>query len=174
MELADAPALAQGVFVNAGPGDTTGTTGVLAVDLVNASNLDAPDVVRAELASGRVDERLVAVLAALTARHSIRVSVIKTGHPMGSQSPAGRENDHYFFRAADITAMDGVAIGKDPEAAVIVEVGRYLMSLKGNARPARVMGPARWLAALGDGNRTGFRDDAFAVQIHADHLHIGF
>lgn len=146
----------------------------MAADLVIASNLDAPDAVRADLASGRVDERLVAILAALLAGHSIRVPVIKSGHPMGSHSPAGRENDHFFFRAADITAVHGVAISEDPEAPATIEVGRYLMSLEGDARPARVMGPARWLAALGDGDRRGFRDDPFALEIHADHLHIGF
>jgi len=47
------------------------------------------------------------------------------------------------------------------------------MSLEGDQRAARVMGPAAWHRALGAGDRTGFRDDDFANQIHADHLHIG-
>lgn len=138
------------------------------------ANVDAPAAVHEDIGSGCLDERLVAVLAALTEHHVVRVSVIKTGHRMGSHSPAGRENDHFFYRAADITAVDSVEIATDPDAAAVVEVGRYLMSLQGNARPARVMGPAAWLAALGDGDRRGFREDEFATSIHADHLHIGF
>jgi hypothetical protein len=74
----------------------------------------------------------------------------------------------------DIVAIDGVAVADAPAAPVLVEVGRFLMSRTGDARPARVMGPAEWLQALGPGDRSGFRDDEFATQIHRDHLHIGF
>jgi len=36
------------------------------------------------------------------------------------------------------------------------------------------MGPVEWHAALGPGDRTGFRNDRFANSVHHDHLHIGF
>lgn len=143
-------------------------------DLLRSSNFEAPGEVRKDLASGQVDKRLVALLAALAERHAVRVSVVKTGHPMGSHSPAGRENDHFFFRAADITAIDGVSIGVRPTASGAVAVGTYLMALEGEARPTRVMGPSQWLEALGSGDRGGFREDEFACRIHADHLHLGF
>lgn len=143
------------------------------VELLNCANLSAPEPVRLDLASGRVDPRLLALLSSLLQRHALELSVIKTGHPMGPMSPAGRENDHLFFRAADIVAVDGLAIATSPVAEGVVDVGRYLMSVRGDARASRVMGPQEWLAALGAGDRSGFRDD-FATRIHSDHLHIGF
>lgn len=142
--------------------------------LLASPNLEASDTARLDLESGLVDRRLVALLAALAGRHRLRVSTIKTGHPLGPRSPAGRENDHFFYRAADITDVDGLGVEADPTSDPLVELGRSLMALRGPARPARVMGPAAWHAALGEGDRSGFRDDAFAASIHSDHLHIGF
>jgi hypothetical protein len=127
-----------------------------------------------DLMSGHVDARILALLDMLTDRFDIRVTMIKTGHPLGASTPGGRENDHFFYRAFDIDAVDGVPLGEQPDAPSVVAVGELLMALTGDERPARVLGPAAWLAALGPGDRTGFRDDAFATGIHADHLHIGF
>ena len=142
--------------------------------LLGSPNLAISDAARADLASGRVDQRLVSLLSRLTQHHEIRVTTIKTGHPMGYRSPGGRENDHYFYRAADITDVDGSPLESEPASDGAVAVGRLLMELTGDARPARVMGPVEWHDALGSGDRTGFRDDDFANEIHRDHLHIGF
>ncbi len=142
--------------------------------LLQSENLEASNAARADLVSGRVDTRLVLLLSRLTQHHQIGVATIKTGHPMGPRSPAGRENDHYFYRAADITEVDGHPVGSDPTSDGIVNVGRMLMELRGDARPARVMGPVEWQGALGSGDRTGFRDDEFANEIHRDHVHLGF
>jgi hypothetical protein len=142
--------------------------------LLLSENLEASDAARADLESGRVDRRLVSVLAALVERHRIRVSTIKTGHPMGRRSPAGRENDHFFYRAADIDAVDGEAVEENPTGGGMVAVGNSLMALRGDERPARVMGPTAWHQALGKGDRSGFRSDDFADSIHRDHLHVGF
>lgn len=142
--------------------------------LLNSANLDASEAARADLESGRVHAPLVALLARLIERHQIRVSTIKTGHPMGPLSPGGRENDHYFYRAVDITAVDGVSVADDSTSAGVLTVGQILTELRGADRPARVMGPTEWQRALGSGDRTGFRSDDFANAIHRDHLHIGF
>ena len=142
--------------------------------LLRSGNLKASDAARADLESGRVDGRLVSLLLRLTGQHLIAVSTIKTGHPMGPRSPVGRENDHYFYRAVDITEVDGCSVESDPIGVGILGIGRTLMGLRGDARPARVMGPAAWHRALGSGDRTGFRSDEFANSIHGDHLHIGF
>lgn len=142
--------------------------------LWQSTNLEASDTALADLASGRVDDRLIGVLMNLSQHHRVHVTMIKTGHPMGPYSPAGRENDHFFYRAADVAAIDGTPIETDPVADGAVAVGNMLIQLHGVGRPARVMGPAAWHAALGDGDRTGFRNDDFANAIHHDHLHIGF
>lgn len=142
--------------------------------LLDSDNLKASQAARADLESGRVDQRLVSLLARLARQHQIRVTTIKTGHPMAERSPAGRENDHYFYRAADITEVDGCSVASDPTSASLRHVGQTLMQLSGTARPARVMGPDEWQRTLGSGARTGFRNDEFATSIHRDHLHIGF
>ena len=143
-------------------------------DVLDSRRLEAGAAVRADLRSGKVDARLVELLASLLERHSLAISMIKSGHPMGPTSPAGRENDHFFFRAADIVGVDGVLFADDPVSPGAIALGRHLLRLEGDRRPARVMGPAAWLASLGDGDRAGFRDDEFATEIHRDHVHIGF
>jgi hypothetical protein len=142
--------------------------------LLLSGNLEASDAARADLESARVDPRLVAVLAVLVERHRIRVSMIKTGHPMGPRSQAGHDNDHYFYRAADIDEVDGEPVATHPAAPGVAAIGRLLMALRGETRPARMMGPTGWHEALGSGDRTGFRSDEFTDEIHRDHLHIGF
>jgi hypothetical protein len=146
----------------------------IAEELLQRDALDASDAAKSDLASGNVNEHVLSLLAALTERFRISVSLIKTGHPVGSHAPSGRENDHYFYRAFDVIAVDDVSIAEYPDAASAVAVGNYLLQLAGDARPARVMGPSAWLSALGPGDRTGFRDDEFATAIDTDHVHIGF
>jgi hypothetical protein len=148
--------------------------GVELEEILRSPNLEASEAALADLRSGSVDERLVALLRSLIESHGLRVPTIKTGHAMGPTSPGGRQNDHYFYLALDITAVDGVLVRDAPTAPATVALGRKLLGLRGEARPARVMGPAEWLAALGPGDHTGFRDDEFATKIHRDHLHIGF
>jgi hypothetical protein len=143
-------------------------------ELLTRRTLELSAPARADLSSGRADPRVVSLIADLTSVFRVRVSSIKTGHPLGPLSPAGRENDHYFFRAFDISDVGGMAIAAAPTAPATVALGNRLVGLVGEMRPARVMGPAAWLAALAPGNRRGFRDDPHATAIHADHLHIGF
>lgn len=99
--------------------------------------------------------------------------LIKTSHPMGPVSPGGVGNSHHFYRAVDIGEVDGAAVVDRPIADAVLALGRTLMRLT-DGRSDSVMGPAEWLAALGPGDRIGFRDDEHAVRSHTDHLHLGF
>jgi hypothetical protein len=141
--------------------------------LLGSPNLDASEAAYADLASGLVDPRLVEVLAGLLARHRLRIEMIKTGHPLGPRSRAGVENTHYFYRAADIYAVDGQRVSHRPVPDAVIEAGHWLMALPARTRVDTVMGPAPWHAALGPGDRAGFRNDDFANRIHNDHLHLG-
>lgn len=141
--------------------------------LLRSPNLDASEAAYADLASGLVDPRLVEVLAGMLARHRLRIEMIKTGHPLGPHSRAGVENSHYFYRAADIYAVDGQRVSQRPVPAAVIDAGHWLMALPPRKRLSTVMGPASWHAALGPGDRTGFRDDDFANRVHHDHLHLG-
>ncbi len=140
--------------------------------LLGSPNLDASGAAYADLASGLVDSRLVEVLAGLLASHRLRIEMIKTGHPLGPRSRAGVENSHYFYRAADIYAVNGQRVSDRPVPAAVIEAGRWLMALPAGARVTTVMGPAPWHAALGAGDRSGFRDDGFANRVHHDHIHL--
>jgi hypothetical protein len=83
-------------------------------------------------------------------------------------------NTHFFYRAADITAVDDKRIGDTPASPDVVDVGRILRELPRGHRPDRIMGPASWHHALGYPRSAGFLNTPFHNEIHADHLHIGF
>ena len=143
-------------------------------ELLASPNYNASAHARCDLESGLVDARLVETLLALVRAHRISVSLIKTGHPMGAVTPSGRPNDHFYYRATDVTAVDGRDIGDDPIAAAAIDVGRILHALPIETRPDRIMGPDAWQRALGYSREDGFISDPFHNEIHADHLHLGF
>lgn len=143
-------------------------------DLLTKPTVELSDAARTDVASGLVHAPLVWLLLHLAEEHRIRISLIKTAHPLGPRTPGGKENDHFFYRAVDITHVDGPAVLNQPTAAGLVAIGRLLIAAELPMRPARVMGPEPWQRALGPGDRTGFRSDEFANRIHADHLHLGF
>ena len=108
------------------------------------------------------------------ARHyQISVRLIKTGHPLGPVTPGGRRNDHFFYAAADVDMVDGLTVQNHSTAGPLIAVGKLLMSLPAARRARVVMAPGYWHHALGEGDRTGFRDEPGANSRHADHLHIG-
>lgn len=121
-----------------------------------------------------MDSRLVEVFLALAVEHEIAISIIKTGHPLDATAPSGRENDHYFYRAADITAVDGQPVADDACSPALLDVGRILYDLPPDIRPHRIYGPAGWHRALGYSAERGFISDPFHDAIHADHLHLGY
>jgi len=84
--------------------------------LVDRPNLILSPEARADIADGTVDPRVVALLAAASARHTIAVSVIRTGH---AKHVAGtdRVSNHYFGRGVDIYAVDGVPVSATNQAA---------------------------------------------------------
>jgi hypothetical protein len=140
--------------------------------LLCSPQLTASPAARSDLESGLVSPALVSLLASAAERFAFQVRTIKSGHPMGPVSPAGKPNSHYFYCAADIHAVDGQDVGTRPIPEPVVLFGRWLMSLDPPLRPCTVMGPGAWHAALGPGDRRGFRGDEFANRIHGDHLHL--
>lgn len=129
---------------------------------------------RLDLESGNVDARLVEVLFVLAQEHNLDVSIIKTGHPLGPTTPGGFTNSHYYYRAVDITAVDGKSLLEYPTDQDVLAIGRILRSLPPQARPDHIFGPEAWQTSLGYTVSAGFRSDAFHNQIHADHLHLSF
>jgi len=127
-----------------------------------------------DVASGLVDPRLIAALDALLGHVSLDITVIKTNHPMGPMSPAGIENTHFFYRAADIVAVNGILVLENEDADELVRFGVELRNLPDDIRPDRIYGPRKWHDAIGYAPNFGFGSDPYHNTVHTDHIHVGY
>ncbi len=124
--------------------------------------------------SGDMDSRLVECLQCLADDFTLGISTIKTGHPMGAFSPGGKENDHFFYRAADVDTVNAIPLLDNPRLDEWIRLGRSIAALPPAIRPDRIYGPTEWHAALGIAPEFGFISDPFHDAIHIDHLHFGY
>jgi hypothetical protein len=121
---------------------------------------------RGDLAAGRVDPRVIAVLLALARDHTITVTSLVTGHPRCAVNgqPDGPDcavSNHYDGRAADIAVLDGIPISADhPEVVTVID---QLAEIEGPPRPDEIGGPVD----------TGQRG-VFTNSSHANHIHVGW
>lgn len=129
-------------------------------DLLNNPRVSLTSNARADLESGLVDSRLVALLDAISRRYTIGVGVFQTGHAMRTRS--GSISNHYVGRAADITLVDGSAVNSANFEALQVVLS--LAEIEGDLRPDELGHPFSGLSVVG-----GFSDAD-----HRHHLHIGF
>jgi hypothetical protein len=113
-----------------------------------------------DLASGRLDLRVQALIAALAERHTIRVSCLRTGHSRYVKGTR-RVSNHTVWRAVDLDQVDGQPVSPRSSAARAL-VG-WLDRLDGPLRPSEVGSPFRL------GGRPFFSDDG-----HQGHVHIGY
>ena len=121
--------------------------------------LELPDAARADLGSGRVDPRMVSMLTQLTKEHSVRLSVIITGHDQFTSG--GSVSNHFVGRGIDIATVDGQPVNVANAAAR--EVATELAALTGDVRPTEIGTP--WAISA-----SGFFTDG----AHQDHLHVAF
>ncbi|MDP9441671.1 MAG: hypothetical protein M3P34_05755, partial [Actinomycetota bacterium] len=121
---------------------------------------------RTDLAAGRVDGRVVAVLLALARDHTITVTSLVTGHPRCAvngqpHGPGCAVSNHYLGRAADIAVLDGAAVSAGhPSVAAVMD---QLATLVAPFRPDEIGGPI-------DTGQSG----VFTNTFHADHIHVGW
>ena len=133
-----------------------------------------------------MDERLVAALNAIAAEHRICVEAFKEGHyfepgvpdgpriPEGYGKAGGLPNTHYFGRAADLWWIDGLPVegnATDPE---VLDIGRVLAQIPARRRPDQIIGPPAWTNALGYGRGRGWVLERDQLELHEDHLHLGY
>ncbi len=144
-----------------------GAAGLVATEtaasaLVALPNLTLSPQARDDILAGVVDSRLVALLAAASAKHAITVSVIRSGH---SQFVSGtdRVSNHYHGRGVDIAAVDGAAVSAANDAAL--ELALSILASGPPLRPDELGSP--WTSL------TEFAG-AFTDDDHADHLHLGW
>ena len=144
-----------------------------------------PQAVR-DLERGVVDRRLVATLRGLTREHRICVQVFKEGHrflpgiedgpriPEGYGKAGGLRNTHYFGRAADVWWVDGKPIEGNATDPGILEIGKILAGIPRYRRPDQIIGPPKWTGALGYGYQKGWVLAPDQLELHKDHIHIGY
>jgi len=114
---------------------------------------------RGDLAAGRVDPRLSAVLLEAAARAPIAVSVLQTGHSY--LTVHGTPSNHAFGRGADVGAVGGAPVTAANAGAR--ELALALGTLPADVRPTEIGTP--W----------EIDDPAYFTDAdHRDHLHIGF
>jgi hypothetical protein len=154
--------------------------------LLNNPNFWASPEAAGDLEAGIVDKRLVAALQTVTREHRICVDAFKEGHyffpgvpegpriPEGYGEAGGLPNTHYFGRAADIRWVDGKPVegnATDPE---VLDVGRTLANIPQRRRPDQIIGPPGWTRTLGYGREAGWILDADQLELHEDHIHVGY
>jgi len=163
-------------------GPTGGAAGRL---LENPAFGATPEAAR-DLEAGVVDERLVAALRTVAGEHRVCVEAFKEGHyfepgvpdgpriPEGYGEAGGLPNTHYFGRAADVWWVDGKPVegnATDPE---VLDIGRVLAEVPPQRRPDQIIGPPGWTRALGYGRERGWVLERDQLELHEDHLHLGY
>lgn len=139
--------------------DTTTTSAQVAALLANP-RLTLTANARGDLSAGIVDARIVAVLTLLLDKHTLAVSVFKTGH---TEYVAGtdRVSYHYYGRAVDIYEIDGQTV--TPTSTTARTLVDELATITGVLAPTEVGSPFVL-------SQPGFFTDAD----HQDHVHIGY
>jgi len=117
---------------------------------------------RSDIAAGRVDVRVLALLRYLAEAHGqVTVSCLISGH--GLYARPGVVSAHIYGEAVDISALGGVSIyGNQQPGGLTEKAVRNVLLLPVELRPKQV------ISLLGLGG------PSFALANHYDHIHVGF
>lgn len=130
---------------------------------INWDNLQILNpIAQSDLENGRIDPRVINLIAYLTARYRILVSSLRSDHSMLTTS--GNVSNHYYGRALDIAAVNGVPCTDMSYDSPCSQVGRLLVALPDGARPTELI----------YGYDLDGPGPAFAMADHRDHIHAGF
>jgi Transglycosylase SLT domain len=120
------------------------------------------EVAREDLEAGRIDPRIVGLIGAITQAHQLTISSLRSDHSM--YTAEGGVSNHYYGRAMDIAAVDGVSCTDVSPTAPCAELARTLAALPAPALPTE-------LIYCFDVDGAG---PAFARSDHCDHIHAGY
>jgi hypothetical protein len=117
---------------------------------------------RDDLAAGRVDVRIVALLSYLAERHgSVTVSSLFSGHRKYARP--GVVSAHVYGQAVDIASIGGASIAGHQQPGGITEAAvRSILLLPAELQPQQV------ISLLGLGG------PSFPLADHGDHIHVGY
>jgi hypothetical protein len=130
---------------------------------INWNNLTLSNQLEKEdLEQGRIDPRIVGLIGAITQDHEITISALRSDH--SEFTSEGNISNHYYGRAMDIAAVDGVSCTDTAPTAPCGELARTLSQLPPPAMPTE-------LIYCFDVDGPG---PAFARSDHCDHVHVGY
>jgi transglycosylase-like protein with SLT domain len=130
---------------------------------INWDNLTlSNELEKEDLEQGRIDPRIVGLIGAITQGHQITISALRSDHSM--YTAEGGVSNHYYGRAMDIAAVDGVSCTDTAPTSPCAELGRTLAALPAPAMPTE-------LIYCFDLDGPG---PAFARADHCDHIHAGY
>lgn len=115
-----------------------------------------------DLTSGAIDPRIVGLIGAITQDHQLTISSLRSDH--SQYTVEGGISNHYYGRAMDIAAVDGVSCTDTTAAAPCAELAGTLAYLPAPAHPTE-------LIYCFDVDGPG---PAFARVDHCDHIHAGY
>jgi Transglycosylase SLT domain len=130
---------------------------------INWANLTlSNELEKHDLDSGAIDPRIVGLLGAITQSHQITISALRSDH--SEYTSEGNVSNHYYGRAMDIAAVDGVSCTDTAPTAPCGELATTLSQLPAPAMPTE-------LIYCYDVDGPG---PAFARSDHCDHVHVGY
>jgi hypothetical protein len=130
---------------------------------INWRNLTlSNDLELRDIQAGLLDQRVTALLALMTRDHQITISSLRSDH--SQMTASGNVSNHYYGRAMDIAAVDGVSCTDTSTTAPCAQLGYALAQLPTPLHPPELI-YCFDLDGLGP---------AFALPDHCDHIHAGY
>jgi hypothetical protein len=117
-----------------------------------------------DIQSGAIDPRIVNLIGAISQQHTITISALRSDHSKYASS--GNVSNHYYGRAMDIAAIDGVSCTNVSPDGPCGTLARQLGALPPGQEPTELI--YCW-DPDGPTNPNGF-----AQADHCDHVHVGF
>jgi Transglycosylase SLT domain len=139
------------------PGPTNAPINWANVELSNSLEM-------VDIQSGAIDPRILNLLGAISQEHKIRISALRSDHSKYTSS--GNVSNHYYGRAMDIAAIDGVSCTDVSPDGPCGTIARELGALPSGQEPTE---PIYCFDPDGPDNPNGF-----AQADHCDHVHVGF
>jgi soluble lytic murein transglycosylase-like protein len=130
---------------------------------INWQNLTlSSDLELRDIQAGMLDQRVTGLLALMTKDHQITISSLRSDH--SQMTASGNVSNHFYGRAMDIAAVDGVSCTDTSTTAPCAELGYALAQLPEPFHPTE-------LIYCFDLDGPG---PAFALPDHCDHIHAGY
>jgi hypothetical protein len=126
-------------------------------NLVLSNDLELRDI-----QAGMLDQRITGLLALMTRDHQITISSLRSDH--SQMTASGNVSNHYYGRAMDIAAVDGVSCTDTSTTAPCAQLGYALAQLPEPLHPTELI-YCFDLDGIGP---------AFAMADHCDHIHAGY